>query len=116
MVSELSDDPTTDVIDFAARELCPDGACIGIIGPDGRCRECHLAGRRAVLDPRRAGLRSTGEVQAELEANIIVHDLAAPPDDFDDRQLCPDGACIGVLGADGRCSACGRTASAATSP
>ena len=23
-----------------ARELCPDDVCIGLIGPDGRCKEC----------------------------------------------------------------------------
>ena len=28
------------------------------------------------------------------------------------RRLCPDGSCVGVLGADGRCSVCRRTAGA----
>jgi hypothetical protein len=28
----------------------------------------------------------------------------------DDRELCPDGACIGILGSDGRCKVCGRSA------
>jgi len=27
-------------IDFASRILCSDGTCIGVIGPDGRCKEC----------------------------------------------------------------------------
>jgi hypothetical protein len=26
--------------DFMTRKLCPDGACIGVVGKDGRCREC----------------------------------------------------------------------------
>jgi hypothetical protein len=26
------------------------------------------------------------------------------------RRLCPDGSCIGVIGADGRCSVCSRNA------
>ena len=26
--------------DFSKRRLCPDGACTGIIGPDGYCTEC----------------------------------------------------------------------------
>ena len=26
------------------------------------------------------------------------------------RRLCPDGACIGVIGDDGRCRVCGRSA------
>jgi len=25
---------------FADRILCSDGTCIGVIGPDGRCKEC----------------------------------------------------------------------------
>ena len=29
------------------------------------------------------------------------------------RRLCPDGSCVGVLGADGRCSVCQSTARAA---
>jgi hypothetical protein len=27
-------------IDFDSRKLCSDGTCIGVIGPDGRCKEC----------------------------------------------------------------------------
>jgi hypothetical protein len=26
--------------EFAERQLCPDDTCIGLIGPDGRCKEC----------------------------------------------------------------------------
>jgi hypothetical protein len=29
-----------DSIDFSKRLLCSDGSCIGVIGPDGRCKEC----------------------------------------------------------------------------
>ncbi len=27
-------------IDFDSRKLCSDGTCIGVIGADGRCKEC----------------------------------------------------------------------------
>jgi hypothetical protein len=27
--------------------------------------------------------------------------------DLENRRLCPDGACIGVIGANGRCKVCG---------
>src|ERR1700755_2424189 len=30
--------------------------------------------------------------------------------EWDQRQLCSDGACIGVIGADGTCKVCGRAA------
>jgi hypothetical protein len=29
-----------DEDDFSNRTLCSDGTCIGVIGPDGRCKEC----------------------------------------------------------------------------
>jgi flagellar biosynthesis/type III secretory pathway M-ring protein FliF/YscJ len=31
-------------------------------------------------------------------------------DEADDRKLCPDGACIGVIGPEGRCKVCGKEA------
>jgi hypothetical protein len=40
-----------------------------------------------------------------VEADAVV---AAP--DWGARRLCPDGSCIGVIGADGRCKVCGRQA------
>lgn len=35
-----TDDAAGGPIDFASRKLCSDGACIGVIGPDGRCKAC----------------------------------------------------------------------------
>lgn len=37
-------------------------------------------------------------------------DSADTPFTAEERRLCPDGACIAVLGADGRCKLCGQTA------
>jgi hypothetical protein len=82
------------------RELCPDGACIGLIGPDGRCKQC---GRSAAGPP---ALAAPGAPPKD-----DPHDVPdTSPDDFDRRVLCPDGACIGLVGPDGRCRECGRTA------
>ena len=36
--SPVEDDNPED--DFSNRVLCSDGSCIGVIGPDGKCREC----------------------------------------------------------------------------
>ena len=35
-----ADDNDEGAIDFDNRKLCSDGTCIGVIGPDGRCKEC----------------------------------------------------------------------------
>jgi hypothetical protein len=96
--------------EFLDRELCTEGACIGVIGPDGFCKECGRPGPSTSIDPRNQGLRPVEEVAEEIEAAIAESALPTAPEDFADRELCPDGACIGVLGADGRCSECGRTA------
>ena len=98
----------SDTFDPSNRELCADGSCIGVIGPDGLCKECQKPGSNTGLDPRTRGLRSDDEVADQLEANIAQGDIAEAPADFDDRELCPDGACIGVIGAGGHCSECGR--------
>lgn len=144
------------------RQLCPDGACIGVIGPDGTCKVCGHAA------PNWGDERTRGLLEAEEDGDEEADDDLADGDegDADDedgdegedegdgdegedegnkdgdddelaaaperaattsrggwtaRQLCPDGACIGVIGADGRCKVCGRPASdapegAATAP
>lgn len=35
-------------------------------------------------------------------------EAADPASDWDNRRLCSDGSCIGVIGPDGRCKECGR--------
>lgn len=92
------------------RELCPEGTCIGLIGPEGFCKECGRPGRGAGIDPRTQGLRSEDEVAGELASAVVEDDAASAPEDFAERRLCPDGTCIGVIGPDGVCGECGRPA------
>ena len=122
--------------DWDQRELCSDGACVGVIGPDGTCKTC---GRAAANwgDERNRGLTplpppdeepeaepddDEGDDDAEDDddddldddapADAIEPALANPIEDADwnARELCPDEACIGVIGANGNCNVCGRTA------
>jgi hypothetical protein len=123
-------DPESD--EFVLRELCPNGSCIGLVGPDGRCKECGEPGRSARLDPRRRGMltdreldEDAGEVaepepeepaeEEEEEDEGEGETDGLPPADpaFAERQLCPDGECIGIIGSEGRCRECGRSARAA---
>ncbi len=91
----------------AARRLCPDGTCIGLLDDQNRCKECGAVDDDApavVLAVAGDGSQDDG-VDALLDP---IEDDAAV---FDaNRPLCPDGACVGVLGADGRCKECGRSA------
>ncbi len=89
--------------DWDKRILCSDGACIGVIGPDGKCRECGKP-YEGVL-PEDHG-RQTPEPAGAPEASA-----GAPQtddEDWDKRVFCSDGACIGVIGPDGRCKECGK--------
>lgn len=98
------------------RLLCPDGSCIGVIGPDGRCKVC---GRAAPNwgEERKRGLaeEEADDEPAEQEAEPADEIAPSAPaalgaaTEWTKRQLCGDGGCIGVIGADRRCKVCGRT-------
>jgi hypothetical protein len=94
--------PGEDIIDFAARELCPDGSCIGLIGADGRCKVC---GKRGVRPATAAPAEESVEEPAEEEA--IEKEVEGEPSFDEERELCPDGACVGLIGPDGTCKVCG---------
>ena len=98
------------------REVCPDGACLGVIGADGLCKVC---GRTALNwgDERQRGRVAEEPVAEETAAASAeaAPGRADPEDDTADyewtrRQVCPDGACIGVVGASGACKVCGKAA------
>ncbi len=106
-----------DTFDPELRELCPDGACIGVIGPDGRCKECGKWASNATPGrPAHRGHTHGPETSERLPAGgEPVEDPrhghgAGEDNDLEERTLCPDGACIGIIGPDGRCKECGRSA------
>lgn len=100
------------------RVPCDDGMCTGVIGADGRCGTCHKPGARA------PALATTEEISAESEAPAVAptvdeapapetpSEAHEPPPDGEERVLCPDGMCTGILSADGRCGTCGTLGSA----
>jgi hypothetical protein len=104
--------------DPGSRRLCPDGNCIGLIGPDGRCKEC---GRSTDGKPALVGkvdgkvddkVDDNDEVSADGEAAAAASEpKPAGAGAFDpNRKLCPDGNCTGVIGPDGTCRECGQRA------
>jgi hypothetical protein len=124
------------VTEWDQRQLCPDGSCVGVIGGDGTCKVC---GRAAPNwgDERKRGLvaeRVNEEADDadddeddddEYEGDDYDGDDADEDDDDDDdelaagassdpdwqqRKLCPDEACIGLIGDDGKCKVCKRSA------
>ncbi|MDD5459950.1 MAG: hypothetical protein PHF37_11225 [Phycisphaerae bacterium] len=89
--------------DWDKRILCSDESCIGIIGPDGKCKECgkpydgKLPVEPVVENIQAVTAESPKEVSADAES-----------DDWGNRVLCSDESCIGVIGADGKCKECGK--------
>lgn len=106
--------------DWDHRQLCPDGACVGVIGSDGTCKVC---GRAAPNwgDERKRGMldepddddeyedKDEDEDEDELDDESSTSASDGDPD-WEERKLCPDDACIGVVGPDGTCSVCKRSA------
>ncbi len=80
--------------DADQRELCSDGACTGVIGDDGKCKECGKTASGEVV--------STESVEPDFKAERGDHVFD------EDRALCSDGACIGVLNSQGICKVCGQ--------
>ena len=105
--------------DWDNRILCSDGNCIGVIGPDGHCKECGEKYEGTLPETIVADEESPSEGQDEPGASA---DIDAQPqssadtrlkegteaDDWVNRKLCSDGNCIGVIGPDGRCKECGK--------
>lgn len=117
-------------LDLDARVLCSDGACVGVIGHDGRCKLCRTphpdgppgAARRPADGTQPEATAPVAEL-VESQPDEVDADLpagqpaeAAPPSglgtddplDFSRRVMCSDGTCVGVIGLDGKCRACGK--------
>ena len=100
------------------RILCSDESCIGVIGPDGRCKECGLV-YEGTLPESPSNEAVTPDVTAsETPEDIQSEEFEEYDDEQEDdteiddpeweqRQLCSDEGCIGVIGPDGRCKECG---------
>ncbi len=100
--------------DWDNRILCNDGNCIGVIGADGHCKEC---GKKYEGPLPEMSAEETVEQTAEKEEESTLPDETTaanaadePPGDdgWDNRILCNDGNCIGIIGADGKCKECGK--------
>jgi hypothetical protein len=130
---------TDDTFDPARRKLCPDGACVGVLGDDGVCRVCGRTEAQAAAGEEAPGA-ATADFDTGPDLGRDAIDGDAPAGDsaaggfgdsaaggfgdsaaggfgdsaaggFDpNRRLCDDGSCVGVVGADGVCAVCGRRA------
>lgn len=124
-------------VDWDQRRLCADGGCVGVIGADGICKVCGTRddGAPQVASPA-AALDDGADEDDDYDDEDDDDEAYADEDDedyddedddpadgaiaavgvdaadgvADDRELCPDGACVGLIGADRRCKVCGAVA------
>ena len=119
MNEEKQDQDAFEDFDWENRILCSDESCIGVIGPDGRCKECgkpyegELPGSGPSTEtarPQAPAREPESDEQPQPEPQPESADPIGPEDDDDweNRTLCSDESCIGVIGPDGRCKECGR--------
>ena len=99
-------------IEWEHRILCSDGNCIGVIGTDGRCKECGKEYEGTLAEDHFSEKEEPSPAESSFEKeDPSLEDMpheAAENEDWQDRVLCSDGNCIGVIGPDGRCKECGK--------
>jgi hypothetical protein len=102
------------------RELCPDGACNGVIGPDGTCKVCGKVApnwgnermRGLQPEPEDADEDETPDDPEDEDDEDLEDEPAGGDEEWSNRKLCDDGACVGVIGEDGKCTVCGKQSAA----
>ena len=100
-------------IEWEQRKLCRDESCIGVIGADGRCKECGLPFEEGPSDgiEEEPAMENLEESETEEELDDVEENGEEKFDldlEWGQRKLCSDEGCIGVIGSDGRCKECGK--------
>jgi hypothetical protein len=119
-------------IEWEQRKVCRDESCIGVIGPDGRCKECGLPYEEGTSDEIKEAPDMENAEASETEEELEVSETEEESEayetdeeledveengeeksdldlDWEQRKLCIDESCIGVIGPDGRCKECGKS-------
>jgi len=114
-MSTNEDNKTNADEEWEQRTLCSDESCIGVIGPDGRCKECGLAYSGPFEATKKESAASDVEVPDPEEEvtgeseESQENDAESQTDvEWEQRTLCSDESCIGVIGPNGRCKECGK--------
>ena len=85
------------------RTLCSDESCIGVIGSDGRCKECGKPHKEPPAEEM-----DTAPIDSASQENLDEQPAPRFDGAWENRTLCSDESCIGVIGPDGRCKECGQ--------
>jgi hypothetical protein len=112
---EGADRQSATDIEWEQRRLCSDESCIGVIGPDGRCKVCGMPFEGGLVAESEPADNAGSEPQAMPADAVETASDADEPEqtpeadiEWEQRILCRDENCIGVIGPDGRCKECGK--------
>jgi hypothetical protein len=98
-----------DEFDPESRRLCPDDNCIGVIGPDGTCKVCGAESPDGPPPVAAGKAASAAAPPKRVEKKPLPTGKGeAKGFDPDDRILCSDDCCTGLIGPDGKCKECGK--------
>jgi hypothetical protein len=100
------DEMAPDEEDWENRVLCSDESCIGVIGPDGCCKECGKSYEESQTEESNE-IQTDHELADDFDATESTKTDTADSD-WENRTLCSDESCIGVIGPNGRCKECGK--------
>ena len=82
-----------------------------MIGSDGRCKECgkKYEGDLPTLNSFEDDDQPVVEEADASPGTTELPEVADAPvdEEWEDRVLCSDGNCIGIIGTDGKCKECG---------
>ena len=121
-MSSVKSKSQTD-LEWERRVLCSDEACIGTIGPDGKCRECGKPYEGELPDfsdqipegdeipvPSDTDETEISDQPEDTDDGLSGDEaeIASADDEWERRTLCSDERCIGVVGPDGNCKECGK--------
>lgn len=102
-------------IQWENRRLCSDSNCIGVISPDGLCKECGKPYEGKLPEEFSKLKTDFGEEpvvkedsDASKQAGNNEEEKAQADIEWENRRLCSDDNCIGVIGLDGHCKECGK--------
>ena len=117
-------EPSENYLDWDDRILCSDESCIGIVGRDGKCKECgkvfdgnlpeDLIGSpdNQTSEPTLEKHDEDNLLESEKTENSEKGVLEPNEDDleldWEKRILCSDENCIGIIDSDGKCKECGK--------
>jgi hypothetical protein len=95
-------------LEWDERRLCSDDACIGVIGAGNKCNVCGRPGPEGAPYREAASIVGAGSLEDDAIDEHLGEPAEAAAFDDDQRELCGDDACIGLIGPDGLCKECGK--------